>query len=92
MKITKKQLSKLVEQVVSDHLKTGPTVKIKKIISVLQKLLDKMGNRPLGWARDIVEPVIKELEVLLIEVEDLEKRASDAAWRDNPGMGMERDF
>jgi len=51
-----------------------------------------MGNRPLGWARDIVEPVIKELEVLLIEVEDLEKRVSDAAWKDNPGMGMERDF
>jgi len=36
--------------------------------------------------------VMKILKEIQKEVEDLEKRVSDAAWKDNPGMGMERDF
>lgn len=93
MKITKKQLGKLVEQVVSDHLKTGPTVKLKKVIQELQKLgIEPRTSGELYVTENDLEKVVNMLKQVLSEVEDLEKRVSDAAWRDNPGMGMERDF
>ena len=48
MKITKKQLNRLVEQVVADHLKTGPTVKLKKVVSDLEEIGKKVGVQHLS--------------------------------------------
>lgn len=93
MKITKEQLGKLVEQVVSDHLKTGPTVKLKKLVSDLEEI-GKKGWSPASITvpHQTFKQIMQTLVELQKEVEDLEKRVSDDAWRDNPGMGMERDF
>ena len=93
MKITKKQLNRLVEQVVADHLKTGPTVKLKKVVRDLEEI-GKKGWSPasIDMPHQTFKQIMQTLVELQKEVEDLEKRVSDASWRDNPGMGMERDF
>lgn len=87
MKITKKQFEKLVEQVVADHLRTNPSARLKKALKELEQI-----RKVLGVNHYEFKQVMKTLIDIQKDVEKLEKRESDAAWRENPGMGMERDI